>query len=148
MWVITNHNKTWQRVNHIHISWDVLCVILGFFHSLRPGDAYMRHEKWLSFPEWRIYASELLYTSFNARESLAKQLSVSMSCLNETPHDFSKLLFCKMSSKLLLKLWRDLSGDYPLKSHVWWWPDAHTPSPGPHIKHGISTSTEIDCVNC
>ena len=48
-------------------------------NSLRPGDAYMHHEKWLSFPEWRIYVSKLLYFSYSARESLVKQLLASMS---------------------------------------------------------------------
>ena len=48
-------------------------------NSLRPGDAYMRHEKLLSFPEWRIYESKLLYFSLNAQESLTKQLTASMS---------------------------------------------------------------------
>ena len=44
-----------------------------------PGDAYMYHEKRLSFPEWHIYESKLLYFSLSARESLVKQLSASMS---------------------------------------------------------------------
>ena len=43
----------------------------------------MRHEKWLSFPEWRMYVSKLLYFSLSARESLVKQLLASMLTLTK-----------------------------------------------------------------
>ena len=55
------------------------CHEASVLNSLRPDDAHMCHEKWLPFPEWRIYASKLLYFALSARESPVKQLSASMS---------------------------------------------------------------------
>ena len=85
-----------QRVKSEQKSWALntplkVCIVCMIYqhiererhsrsvNSLRPGDAYVCHEKVLSFPEWRIYASKLLYFSLSAQESLVKQLSTSMS---------------------------------------------------------------------